>query len=167
MSLKEKIQEDLTIALKDGKNLELSVLRMLSAAISNKETEKRTKIWKTKPDLSQEELKKESRLSDEEIFDVIYSEIKKRKESIELFEKGGRKELADKENKELNVLKSYLPEQISEDEVKELIRAAVLKIGAKGMKDMGKLMSEISPPLKGKADMGLVSKIAKDLLSQN
>ncbi len=163
MSLKEKIREDLTAALKDKKELELSVLRMLSAAISNKETEKRTKIWKTKQDLSQEDLEKESQFSDEEIFDVISSEIKKRKESIELFERGGRKELVEKENRELNFLKSYLPEQLSEEQVKEIVKAAVLKTGAKEIKDMGRVMAEINPQLKGKADMSLVSKIVKDL----
>jgi hypothetical protein len=161
MSLKEKIREDLTAALKDKKELELSVLRMLSAAISNKETEKRTKIWKTKQDLAQEDLEKESQFSDEEIFDVISSEIKKRKESIELFERGGRKELVEKENRELNFLKSYLPEQLSEEQVKEIVKAAVLKTGAKEIKDMGRVMAEINPQLKGKADMSLVSKSSR------
>lgn len=164
MSLKERIQENLKSALKGKRELELSVLRMLSSAVSNKETEKRTKIWKEKPDFATDDLEKESKLQDEEIFDVIFSEIKKRKESVELFDKGGRKELADKERKEAEILQKYLPEQMSEDEIKKLVAEVIVKTGAKEIKDMGKVMGELTPKLKGKADMGLVSKIVKESL---
>ena len=165
MVLKEKIREDLTTVLREKKELELSVLRMLLSAVNNKETEKKTKIWKAKPELSPEEIKKEAQLTDEEIFEVIASEIKKRKESIELFEKGKREDLVDKETKEKEILEKYLPEQLSEEEIKKLVKEAIEKIGAKEIKDMGKVMAELMPQVKGKADGSLVSKIVKELLT--
>ena len=111
--LKEKIQDDLGSALKEKREIRLSVLRMLLSAISNREIDKRTRIWKEKPELSSEELKKESQLTDEEITKVIASEIKKRKEAADLYERGERPELAEKEKKEIEILQSYLPRQIS------------------------------------------------------
>jgi uncharacterized protein len=164
--LKTKIQEDLKTALIGKKELELSVLRMLLSAVNNKETEKKTKIWKEKPNLAPEKIQKEAELADEEIFDVIASETKKRKEAIELYEKGGRPELADKEKKEIVILQKYLPAQMSEDEIKKLVDGAIKKTGAKEIKEMGKVMGIITPQVKGKADMSLVSKIVKELLSK-
>lgn len=163
--LKVKIQEDLKTALLNKKELELSVLRMLLSAINNKETDKKTKIWKEKPEMSPEKIQKEAELSDEEVFDVIAGETKKRKEAIELYEKGGRKELADKEKKEIVILQKYLPAQLSEDEIKKIIEAAIKKSGATSIKEMGKVMGIATPQLKGKADMSLVSKIVKESLS--
>lgn len=163
--LKEKIQQDLKNALKEAKETELSVLRMVFSAIVNKEKEKRYKKIKEKPDLKEGELEKESRLTDEEISEVISSEVKKRKEAISLFEKGGRRDLAEKEKKELEILEKYLPEQLSEDELKKLAEEAVEKTGAKEIKDMGKVMAELMPKVKGKSDGGTVSKIIKELLS--
>src|SRR3989338_5592078 len=164
MTFKEKIQGDLQEALKVKEEIKTSVLRLLLASISNKETEKRTKVWKQKPTSKPKELEKESVLADEEIIDVISSEIKKRKESIELFSKGGRQNLADKEKKEAEILQGYLPEQLSEEELKKLVKDALLKIGAKEQKDMGKVMAELVPKIKGKADNSLVSKIVKESL---
>ncbi|HUW71703.1 MAG TPA: GatB/YqeY domain-containing protein [Candidatus Humimicrobiaceae bacterium] len=106
--LKEKIQDDLRLALKEKREIRLSVLRMLLAAISNREIDKRTRIWKEKPELSTEELKKESQLTDEEITKVVSSEIKKRKEALSLFEKGNREDLIKKEKAEMEVLEEYL-----------------------------------------------------------
>jgi len=112
MSLKLKIQDDLRAALKEKREIELSVLRMLSAAISNGEIDKRTKAWKEKSELSAEELNKESQLTDKEIVKIIFSEIKKRKEAVALYEKGNRPELAGKENKETEILQRYLAREI-------------------------------------------------------
>ena len=173
MSLKEKIQEDSEVALKEKRELEVSVLRMLKAAIFNKEKEKRYKFTRQNPterDLGglskekQEKLEKESALTDEEVLEVISSEIKKRKEAIDLYEKGNRPELAGKEKKEVEILQSYLPEQLSEEEIKKIAEEAIGKVGAKEIKDMGKVMGIITPQVKGKADMSLVSKIVKELL---
>jgi uncharacterized protein YqeY len=166
MSLKEKIQQDLTTSLKEKKELELSVLRMLNAAIVNKEKTKRYKISKEKPDLKESGLEKESGLSDEEVMEVISSEVKKRNEAALEFEKGKRQELAEKEKKEAKILEQYLPEQLPEEEIMKMAKEAVEKTAAKEMKDMGRVMAELMPKVKGRADGGLISKIVKELLGQ-
>ncbi len=163
---KQKIQQDLALALKGKKELELSVLRLLNSAIVNKEKVKRYKISKEKPDLTETELEKESELSDEETLEVISWELKKRKEAAIEFEKGKRMELAEKEKKEAEILEKYLPEQFSEEEIKKLVQQVIDKSGAKEIKDMGKIMSELMPKVKGKADGNLVSKIVKEMLQK-
>jgi uncharacterized protein YqeY len=151
--LKQKIQSDTNNALKSGESFILGTLRMALAAIQVKEKEK---LYKTK----------ESELTDEEIIDTLVSEIKKRKDAIVLYEKGNRPELAEKEQKEIEILKKYLPEQLSEEGLKKLVEESIAKIGAKEMKDMGKVMADLNPKIKGKADGSQVSKIVKDLLSK-
>ena len=106
--LKINIEKDLKKALREKREIELSTLRMLLAAINNRETEKRTKIWKKKPETSPEGLETESQLTEDEIIEVIFSEIKRRKEAIEGFEKGKRQDLVEKEKKEMEVLQKYL-----------------------------------------------------------
>lgn len=165
MTLKAKIQEDLTGAVKKREELRLLVFRQLLAAVLTKEKEKRYKLSKEKPELKNEEIDKESQLIDEEVIDVISSEAKKRKEAILEFNKGERGDLADKEKKELEILEKYLPEQISEEEVKKITKEAIAKVGATEQKDMGKVMAELMPKLKGKADGSLISRIVKELLS--
>lgn len=164
MLLKEKIQQDLKTALKEKKELELSVLRMLNNAILIKEKIKRYQKSKQNPKLKEKDLEKESNLDEQEIIEVISSEIKKRKEAIFLFEKGKREDLLEKEKKELEILERYLPEQLSEEEIKDLVQKTIEKIGAKEIKDMGKVMKELMPKIKGKADASLVSKIVKEIL---
>ena len=166
MTLKERIQNDLMEALKTKRELAASTLRMLNAAILNKEKEKRYKIAKAEPELTEKELIKKSQLIDEEVIDVISSEAKKRKEAILEFEKGGREDLVKKEKKEMEILEKYLPEQLSEEEIRKLIKETIKKVGAKEQKDIGKVMAELMPKLKGKADGSLVSKIVKELLTQ-
>lgn len=164
MNLKEKIENDFKRALKEKRNLEVSVLRLLLSSFLNKKIEKRTKIWKENPELKIEELEKESQLKEEEIVEVILSEIKKRKEAILEFEKGKREDLVKKESQEIEILKRYLPEQLSEEEIKKLAKEIIEKIGVKEIKDMGKVMSQLMPKLKGRAEGSLVSKIVKELL---
>ena len=126
MALKIKIQEDLRVALKEKKEITLATLRMLLSAINNRETEKRTRLYRDfggQAKISESELIKKleesSKLTDEETIEVISSEIKKRKEAIAGFEQGGRQELAEKEQKESEILAKYLPEQLSEEEIKK------------------------------------------------
>lgn len=179
MALKEKIQQDLIEGVKKKEELKSLVLRQLLAAILNKEKEKRYKISKEKPELKDynppttsshslrewaPELEKESQLTDEEVIDAISSEAKKRKEAILEFEKGKREDLVEKEKKELEILQKYLPEQLSEEEIQKLAKEAIEKAGAKSSNDIGKIMAELMPKIKGKADGNLVSKIVKDLL---
>jgi len=166
MNLKEKIKEDLKTALKEGKEIEVSTLRLLLSAIFNKEKEKRYKLSKQKPEFEEKDLEKESQLVDEEVIEVISSEIKKRKESILEFGKGQRQDLVEKETKEKEILEKYLPEQLSEEGIKKLVKEAIERVEAKEPKDIGKVMAELMPKVKGRADGGLVSKIAKELLAQ-
>ncbi|MCP6718501.1 MAG: GatB/YqeY domain-containing protein [Patescibacteria group bacterium] len=163
--LKSKIENDFKSALKQKKELEVSVLRMLKADIFNKEKEKRYNISKEKPNLDEKELDKKSSLEDEDIEDIVFSKMKKSKESIAGFEKGERQDLVGKEQKELEILKKYIPEQLSEQEVEKIAKQVIEKIEAKDIKDMGKVMSEIMIQVKGKADGSLVSKIIRKLLS--
>ena len=138
---------------------------MLKAAIFNKEKEKRYKLSRQKPELTGGELEKESQLIDEELIEVISSEVKKRKEAILEFERGKRKDLAKKEKAEMKILQNYLPEQLSEEEIKKLANESIKKVGAKDIKNMGKVMAELMPKIKGRAEGILVSKIVKELLS--
>lgn len=156
MELKEKIKLNLNSALKEKRTLEVLVLRQLLAAILNKEKEKR---FKTKEE-------KDIQLTDEEVIEVISSEAKKRRESIVEFGKGKRQDLVEKEKKELEILEKYLPEQLPEEEIRKLIKEAIEKTDAKEIKDMGKVMAELMPKIKGKADGTLVSKIVKESLVQ-
>jgi len=154
--LKEQIHQDSVVALKGGDSFALGTLRMLLAAITSKEKEKKFK----------EKIDGEAQLADEEIISVITSEIKKRKDAIVLYNQGKRPELAEKEEKEIDVLKKYLPEQLSVEEIKKFVQDSVAKTGAKEMKDMGKVMADLNPKIKGKADSGEVSKIVKEILSK-
>jgi len=160
---KDKIQKDLNDALKSGDQLRRLTLGMLINAIKNKELAKRALLSKTISDASQ--LEKQSQLNDDEILEAITSEVKKRRESIEQFQSGGRKELAQKEKLEMDILLGYLPEQMSEQEIRAEVQKTISELGAQGPKDMGKVIGAVMGKLKGRADGGLVSKIAKELLS--
>jgi len=151
MALKEKIEQDLNEAVKKKYEVNSLVLRQLLAVILNKEKEKRFKINKEKSEISEEDLGEESRLTDEEIIEVIFSEVKKGKEAISEFEKGERRDLVEKEKKELEILQKYLPEQLLEEEIEELAKETIERIGAKEAKDMGKVMTELIPQVKGRA----------------
>ena len=144
--MKQKIQQDLKEALLQRDELKTGVLRMLLAAFVNKEKEKGEQI------------------TEEQAQDALLSEAKKRREAAEAFVKGGRQELAEKEQKELEVLQKYLPEQMPEEEIRKLAREAVAKTSASKPQDMGKVMAELMPQLKGKAYGALVSSIVKELL---
>lgn len=153
--LKEKIKSDLSKALKEQNQTALSTLRLVLATIANKEIDKKYK----------EKLEEKAILTDEEIISVIFSEAKKRKEAAVEFEKGERMELAKKELNELKVLQTYLPEQFSEDEVVKIVKEAIKKTRVVTLKDIGKVMAEIMPKVKGKTDGTVISRIVKKFLS--
>ncbi|AKM81824.1 TPA: aspartyl-tRNA amidotransferase [Candidatus Berkelbacteria bacterium] len=146
--LKDQIEKDLIDAMKSKDENTLLVLRMLKSALKNKEIEK----------------KKE--LEDADTVGVIQSQIKSRRDSIEMYKSGGREELAEKEEKEIEVLAKYLPEQMSEDAVREVVQKAISSTGASQMSDMGKVMGMVMNELKGKADGSMISKIVKEELSK-
>ncbi len=164
MSLKQKIKDDVVVAMKAKEPETLTVLRMAVAAINAKQTEKRYKISKDAPEKTEEILITESELSDDEVIGTLVSEIKKRKDAITLYEKGGRPELAEAEKGEITILQKYLPEQLSVDEIKKLVEEAMASTSAKEMKDMGKVMAQLNPSIKGRADGKVVSDMVKELL---
>lgn len=146
--LKEKLQQDIKDALKSGDSKKRMVLGMVLAAIKNKEIEKK------------------GELGDDDVIAVIASEIKKRKDSVEQFEKGGRPELAEGERKEAEMLVAYMPEQMSEEDIRTEVKKTIAETGVKDMKEMGKVIGAVMAKIKGKADGTLVSKIVKELLSK-
>ena len=164
MASRLEIQEALKQSMLKKDELRTGTLRMLLAAVSNKEKEKRYKVSKAEPTLLEQELQAKSALSPEELQDTVSSEVKKRREAIEGFEKGGRKEQAEKEKQEMEILLFYLPAQLSGDEIRQLVKDAIAKVGSAGPQDLGKVMGVLAPQTKGKADGNLVSKIVKELL---
>ena len=165
MSLKEKIQENLKESAKNKKEKELMVLRLLSASILNKEKEKRYSISKEKPELKEQDLSLQSQLSDNEVIEIIQSEIKKRKEAVLWFEKGERMQMAEKEKEEQKFLEKYLPEQLSNQDIKKLANESIKKTGASEIKDIGKVMAELMPKIKGRSSGSEVSGIIKQILT--
>ncbi len=147
MGLKEDLSVNVVTALKAKDKETVSTLRFLLSAVKNKEKDLRRDI------------------TDEEVQAVALAQVKQRQDSIEQFEKGGRDDLADKERAELEILKDYMPEQLTDDEVRSIVKAAIAETGATSMKDMGKLMQAAMAKAKGKADGKVVSAIVKELLT--
>ena len=178
--LQEKINQDIKKAMQEKAELLLLVLRGINAAIHNKEIEKTRQKRKAHlggpatiapatpatPERSDggQEAHLGVGLTDEEVVEILMSEAKKRREAIEAFGKGNRQDLVDKETKELEIIKNYLPEQISKEQVREEAKKVIAEIGATGPQDTGKVMSAVMPKLKGKTEGGIVSKIVGELL---
>jgi len=160
MNLKDTINGDIKSAMKSGLNDEASALRFLNSVIKNKELEKRNRLSKEGRPLA--ELEKLSELIDEEVINVILGEIKKRKESIAQYEKGGRKDLAEKEMSELEILKKYVPEEMPEGELRSIIKKKITEIDGATMKDFGKIMGLVMAEVKGRAEGGAVKKIIEE-----
>jgi len=150
MVLKDKIQEDLKSAMLAKDENKLSTIGLLKSALQYYEIQKGGAGYEA---------------TNEDVLDVVGKEIKKRREAIEMFIKGGRQESADKEKKELELLQSYLPEQMSEVEIRTLVEETISTLGASTMQDMGKVMGALSQKTKGKADGQLVSTIVREKLS--
>jgi uncharacterized protein YqeY len=146
MGLRERIDTDIKTALKSGAKEKLSTLRMLSAALKNKQIDKRRE------------------LTEEEVSETVRTLIKQRRDSIEQFGKGGRQDLVDKETAEVAVLEAYLPQQLSREELDAMVRDSVAQAGAQGAKDMGKVMKVLIPLVGGRADGKLVSELVKQAL---
>lgn len=146
MGLQEQIDTDIKGALKAGAKEKVSTLRMLSAALKNRQIDKR------------------GPLTEEEVLEAVRSLIKQRRDSVEQFSKGGRQDLVDKETAEIAFLEVYLPQQLSREELESLVREAIAQSGAQGSKDMGKVMKSLIPMVGGRADGKLVSELVKSAL---
>ncbi|MBI4848134.1 MAG: GatB/YqeY domain-containing protein [Nitrospirae bacterium] len=146
MPLSEKIASDYKDALKSGDKDKVSILRMIKAAIKNREIDKG------------------GPLDDDEISGILRTFVKRANESIEQFSKAGRTDIADKERSELVIIQDYLPKQLGEDEIKTIVKDAIAETGAAGAKDMGKVMKAVMAKTKGQADGKLVNNLVKELL---
>ena len=158
---KVELQEQLKASMKEGNELKTGVLRMLLSSIFNKEKEKQFQASKESSDSAEE-----VNLTEEEIQSVVATEVKKRKEAAEAFEKGDRPEAAAKEKQELEILEVFLPEQLSEEEIVNIVKEAIAETGASSIQEMGKVMAAAMGKLKGQADGGVVQNIVKSELSK-
>ena len=146
MDLKETLTDNYKQAMKDRDKLKVSTIRMVLAGVKN------------------EEIAKRGELTEEEFLTVLAREARKRKESIEEFGKGGRQDLVEKEERELSIIESYLPEQLSEDEVRDIIDRTIQEVGATSAGDLGKVMGKLMPLLKGKTDGKKVNQMVRERL---
>ena len=147
MSLEERLVEEMKQAMKSNDRLRLSTIRMIRSTNKNKEIEIR------KP------------LDDEEIQRVIQGMVRKGEESLEQFKLGGRMDLVEKETKEIEILKAYLPQSLTQEEMIKVIDQTIQEVEATSLKDLGKVMKSVMPKLQGKADGKLVNQLAKERLS--
>lgn len=150
MDILKKINEDLITSMKSKDELKTTTLRMIKSAAKNAEIAKRGK----------------GDLTEEDIMGVLSTMVKQRKESAEQYEKANRKDLADKENTEISILQEYLPKQLTTEELDAIIKSTIQETGVTGMKEIGKLMKELMPKVKGKADGKLVNQRIKEILEK-
>ena len=146
MDLVKKLDEEIISAMKEKNTIKLNTLRGVKAA------------------MKQQNIDSKKEINDELLIDVVSKEIKTRTESIKEFEKGNRSDLIEKTQEEINYLNDYLPEQLSDEELNKIIDEVFAKVNPTGMSDMGKVMGNVTPLVKGKADMGKVSSIIKSRL---
>lgn len=148
MTLEDRLQEDLYRALRAGDSVRVSTIRLARAAIHN------AQIERGRP------------LTDDEIQEVLGREAKRRREAIEMFAKGGRDDLVSKESLELAILTQYLPEGMTEDELRTIVADAIAQVGAKDRRDIGRVMGVVMPKVKGRAEGQAVNRIVQEMLSE-
>ena len=153
MSIRKKIEDNLQLALKEKNRILISTLRLIMAGIKDKDIAFRSKDNK-------------EGIKDEDIKHLLKKMIKQRKDSMSQFLSAEREELAQKEEREIETLSEFLPEQLSEEEIKELVAKSIIELNAETPQDIGKVMSTLKPALQGKADMSLVSKLVKISLTK-
>ncbi len=146
MGLKEEIMEDFKTAMKEKDKDKLSTLKLLKSSLRNKEIEEG------------------GELKEEDVRALLAKEAKQRKDSIQQYEEGGREDLADKEKQELEIIQSYLPERLADEELEELIDEVIEEIGARDMSDMGQVMGKIMPEVRGRADGSKVQELVQEKL---
>lgn len=151
MTIKEQLMEKIKESMKAGTSDRTGILRLAMTAIKNKEIENRGKGI-------------EGELSDGDVIDVLMKEVKRRNESADVYAQAGRQELADGELAEVAIIKEFLPEELSTEELDRIVSEAVIKTEAKEIRDMGKVMAEINPQIKGRADARTVSDLIKKKL---
>ena len=148
MDLKESLLKAMKEALKAKNSLKLNTIRGLISEVKNREIDLRRD------------------LEDDEIISIVSSQIKKRKEASTLFDKGGRSDLSEKENQEITFLQEYLPEQVSEEDLRKRLKEIILELGVNDIKDLGKVMKIIIPEFKGRADNSQIKDLVAECLRQ-
>ena len=146
MSLKAKLQEDLKLAMKNKDTVKKSVITLIRAEIKQREVDTRTE------------------LGDDEVIDVITKQLKQRRDAKTEFEKASRDDLVQEAEAEIEVLMEYLPQQLSKEELNEIVKDTISEVGATSMKDMGKIMAAIKPKTKGRADGKMINELVKSNL---
>ncbi len=146
MSLKDKLMNDLKIAMKEKQQLRKSVITMARAAIKQIEVDRRVE------------------LDDEAVIEILSKQVKQKRDAIDEFAKGGREDLVNEAKAEIDILMDYLPQQLTEEEVTKIVSQVVDEVGANSPKDMGKVMSALMPKIKGRADGKLVNKVVRQFL---
>jgi uncharacterized protein YqeY len=145
--LKQQLKDDMKAAMKSGEKARLGVIRLINAAIKQREVDERIE------------------LDDAQVLAVLDKMVKQRRDSVEQYSKAGRDDLASVETAEIEIIQTYLPEALSEAEIGALIDQAIAETGAAGMKDMGKVMGILKPKVQGRADVGAVSAAVKQKLA--
>lgn len=146
MSLKDKLMEDMKSSMKNKDTLRKNTITMVRASIKQREVDERIE------------------LTDEDIIDIIAKQVKEKRDVIQDFEKGGREDLVEQTKKEIEILLEYLPKQLTEEEVEEIVKDTIKEVGAKSIKDIGLIMKSVMPKIKGKADGSMVNSIARKYL---
>lgn len=146
-TLKNRITEDMKNAMREKDQQRLNAIRMILAAVKQIEVDERIQV------------------DDRRMLVILDKLLKQRRESIQQYQQANRQDLVDKESFEADIIQSYLPAQLSENEVREMIEKAIVKSGATSIKDMAKVMAELKPELQGRADMAMVSQLVKEKLS--
>ena len=147
MSLNDRLNEDMKQAMRNQDKFRLSVIRMVRSSIKNIEIDQRKS------------------LNDQEVLDVLTRELKQRKDSLQEFEKAGRDDLVENLKLEIAIISEYMPQQLSEDEVKEIVQQTIQEVGASSKADMGKVMAALMPKVKGRADGKLVNQLVQQFLA--
>jgi uncharacterized protein YqeY len=147
MTIQERLTQNMKTALKSNDKVQLETIRLLRSQLQNAG------------------ISKGKELTEEEVIEVMIKEVKKRKESIKMFEDGGRQDLVDRETQELEILSSYLPKALDEKELEEIVNQAIKEVSAESSKDMGKVMAVVMPKIKGRADGKQVQELVKKKLS--
>jgi uncharacterized protein YqeY len=146
MSLAEKLNEDMKEAMKNKDKFKLSVIRMIRSSLKNIEIDQRRE------------------LTDQDVLDVLNREVKQRKDAMQDFEKAGREDLVEQLTQEVDVILTYLPQQLTEEEIKAIVQQTIVEVGVSSKAELGKLMGALMPKTKGRADGKLVNQIVQQLL---
>ncbi|MDX9917980.1 MAG: GatB/YqeY domain-containing protein [Gudongella sp.] len=147
MSLKDRLMEELKVSMRNKETIRKNTVTMIRAAIKQREVDERIE------------------LGDEDILEIISKQLKEKRATIEEFRKGGRQDLVDLTDTEINILLEYLPSQLSDEEIDVIVKEAIAEIGATSMKDIGLIMKNVMPKVKGRADGNMINKAVKKILN--